>query len=78
LVGITDVASWQLSLNGKEDQREKKVDLMREVDRLNTRYGKGTVWQGTEARSKASWQSKSERRSPRYTTQLHELPELHR
>jgi len=78
LVGITDVAAWQLSLTGEEVQREKKVDLMHEVDKLNTRYGKGTVWQGTEARSKASWQSKSELRSPRYTTQLHELPVLHR
>lgn len=78
LVGIADVSAWQLSLTGEEDLRAKKVDLMREVDKLNARYGKGTVWQGTEARSKASWQSKSERRSPRYTTQLHELPELHR
>lgn len=77
LVGITDVAAWQLSFTGEEDEREKKIDLMHEVDKLNARYGKGTVWQGTEARSKASWQSKSERRSPRYTTQLHELPELH-
>lgn len=78
LVGITDIAAWQLSLTGGGSEREKKVDLMREVDKLNARYGKGTVWQGTEARSKASWQSKSERRSPRYTTQLHELPILHR
>ena len=78
LVGIADIAAWQLSLTGEDDQREKKVDLMREVDKLNARYGKGTVWQGTEARSKASWQSKSESRSPRYTTQLHELPILHR
>lgn len=77
LVGINDIAAWQLSLTGEGSEREKKVDLMREVDKLNARYGKGTVWQGTEARSKASWQSKSERRSPRYTTQLHELPILH-
>lgn len=76
LVGIADITAWQLSLTGEDGQREKKVDLMREVDKLNARYGKGTVWQGTEARSKASWQSKSERRSPRYTTQLHELPLL--
>lgn len=78
LIGITDIAAWQLSLIGSDDQREKKVELMRQVDALNTRYGKGTVWQGTEARSKASWQSKSQQRSPRYTTQLSELPVLHR
>lgn len=77
LVGITDIAAWQLSLSSDEVQREKKVALMEEVDKLNTRFGKGTVWQGTEARSKAAWQSKSERRSPRYTTRLHELPQLH-
>lgn len=77
LVGINDIASWQLSLNSNTIQREKKVALMREVDMLNARYGKGTVWQGTEARSKATWLSKHERRSPRYTTRLHELPTLH-
>lgn len=78
LVGITDIATWQLALVNGDVEREKKVSLMREVDKLNARYGKGTVWQGTEARSKATWQSKSERRSPRYTTRLHELPKLHR
>lgn len=78
LVGIQDIASWQLSLMGEDGPREKKVGLMREVDKLNTRYGKGTVWQGTEARGGAVWQSKSERRSPRYTTKLLELPILHR
>ena len=77
LVGITDIASWQLSLASDGAQREKKVALMHEVDKLNARYGKGTVWQGTEARSKATWLSKHERRSPRYTTRLHELPILH-
>lgn len=78
LVGITDIASWQLSLTSNEIHREKKVALMQEVDKLNARYGRGTVWQGTEARSNATWQSKSERRSPRYTTRLNELPKLHR
>ena len=77
LVGIADIGAWQLSLVGNGEVREKKVDLMREVDKLNARYGKGTVWQGTEARSKASWHSKSEQRSPRYTTKTSELPILY-
>jgi DNA polymerase V len=79
LTGIVSAQDWQLSLLEQEPEtREKGVALMQSVDRLNRRFGKGTVWHASEARSNASWQSKQESRSPRYTTRLSELPRLYR
>ncbi len=79
LAGIVDRRAWQLSLlEQKAEEREKGVALMESVDRLNKRYGKGTVWHASEAKRDAKWQSKRESRSPRYTTRLSELPKLYR
>ena len=76
LVDITSEAAWQLSLIAGDNKRQEKQELMQAVDQLNSRYGGGTVWHAVEARNKANWQSKRELRSPRYTTQLTELPIL--
>lgn len=79
LSGIVDRAAWQLSLlEQRPEEREKGVVLMEHVDKLNRRFGKGTVWHASEAKQNATWQSKRERQSPRYTTSLSELPRLHR
>lgn len=79
LTGIVDRQAWQLSLlEQKPEVREKGVVLMENIDRLNKRYGKGTVWHASEAKQNATWQSKRERQSPRYTTRLSELPRLYR
>lgn len=79
LTGIVDERDWQLSLLERDTSgREKGVLLMQSVDSLNKRFGKGTMWHASEARSGAKWQSKQERRSPRYTTSLNELPRLGR
>lgn len=76
-VGIRDVSAWQTSLiAGRGEKREQDISLMNAVDILNKRYGASTVWHGSEARHNPSWQSKRERRSPRYTTSLTELPLL--
>lgn len=79
LLGIVDRSAWQLSLIENDTAaRERGVALMSHVDSLNKRFGKGTVWHASEARRVASWQSKRERVSPRFTTSLYELPRLHR
>ena len=79
LVDIVDAHAWQLSLLEKRGtRREKGIILMDNVDRLNKRYGKNTVWHASEARQTATWHSKRERQSPRYTTSLVDLPRLHR
>lgn len=79
LMGIVDERAWQLSLLEQDgESREKGVVLMESVDRLNRRFGKGTVWHASEAKQSATWQSRRESRSPRYTTRLSELPKLYR
>ena len=79
LLDIVDQHAWQLSLlEQRPEERERGVQLMKNIDHLNKRYGKGTVWHASEAKRSARWQSKQERRSPRYTTQLGELPKLYR
>lgn len=77
LVGIQSVEAWQLSLLSGHDGRDGSVKRMQAMDQLNTRYGSGTIWHASESRARASWQSKREHRSPRYTTNLAELPILH-
>ena len=76
LGGIQSVESWQLSLLESSD-RDGSVKRMKAIDQLNKRYGSGTIWHASESRSTATWQSKREHRSPRYTTNVAELPVLH-
>lgn len=78
LVGIQSVEAWQLSLLNDHPKRDEQAQLMHAVDKLNSRYGSGTVWHASESRNDADWHSKREKRSPRYTTQWTELPVLHR
>lgn len=78
LAGIQSIEAWQLSLLKPDDDRDQSVHLMQAVDKLNKRYGKGTVWHASESRNDTSWHSKRQSRSPRYTTNWAELPVLHR
>lgn len=76
LMNIQSHDAWQLSLIAGDGKRDDKVSLMNALDGLNKRYGKGTVWHASEDRQKADWQSRRKLVSPRYTTQLSELPVL--
>ncbi|MBP9940569.1 MAG: Y-family DNA polymerase [Comamonas sp.] len=51
--------------------------LMEAVDRINARYGKATVHvasTGQTQEDESGWRMKQERRTPRYTTNLNEIP----
>ncbi|HET6622865.1 MAG TPA: DUF4113 domain-containing protein, partial [Candidatus Saccharimonadales bacterium] len=76
LVGITERTAWQLSLTDPDQQRQRRQRLMEEVDRLNRRFGGGTVSYAVEDKLSANWRSKHEHRSPRYTTRWTDLPLL--
>ena len=58
---------------GADDRSHRK---MRAVDRLNHRYGKGTLTFAAEHLSQ-SWQPRKHLMSPRYTSAWNELPEAH-
>ncbi|MBZ6078819.1 Y-family DNA polymerase [Microvirga puerhi] len=53
--------------------REQSVKLMGAVDSINRRFGRGAIVPGS-AGIKQRWAARFERRSPRYTTRLEELP----
>ncbi|WP_313606566.1 DUF4113 domain-containing protein [Comamonas jiangduensis] len=51
--------------------------LMEAMDRINERYGKSTVHIASTGRTQedaAGWRMRQERRTPRYTTKLSEIP----
>ena len=51
--------------------------LMQAMDRINARYGKATVHIASTGQTQPNdvgWRMKQERRTPRYTTQLDEIP----
>lgn len=70
---LTPVATRQIGLFDDTKAQEKSKALMSAMDRLNKEFGRGTVKllaEGTDAQ----WAMRSERRTPRYTTRLDELP----
>lgn len=54
---------------------QQKINLMKTVDAINHLYGKNTVFHCAEGIQR-TWQLKSTKRSPRYTTNWHELLQI--
>jgi DNA polymerase V len=58
--------------------RERSAPLMAAMDACNARFGRGTVVPARAGLTeKRTWSTKFEIRSPRYTTQVSELPTAH-
>ena len=70
LSDISPVSHWQH--DWLEPSPNPSSRLMRAIDGLNQRFGKGAVKISTQG-AFAQWQMKQERKSPRYTTDWHEL-----
>lgn len=68
---ISPVTHRQGELLEPETQTNER--LMRALDTLNQRYGRGTVKVSTQG-AYSEWQMKQERKSPNYTTAWGELP----
>ncbi len=70
----SDVQQGELDLEDEADGDRSR--LMAALDRLNQRYGKGTVHVGsTGGTNKAKdWGMKQERRTPQYTTRWEDVP----
>lgn len=72
LQGIQSDQVWQNDLFAPEPDPVREA-LMQTLDRVNRKYGRGTVKAATELLG-SRWQMKQELRSPRYTTCWAELP----
>ena len=58
--------------------RERNAPLMAAMDACNARFGRGSVVPARAGLTeKRIWSTKFEMRSPRYTTQVGELPTAH-
>lgn len=53
-------------------EREKQDKAMKALDKINDKYGNGTLFPAS-CGIQRKWKTKAERRTPRYTTQLEEI-----
>ena len=72
LSGLTPQDRVQLSLLDARGARSAK--LMAAMDAVNTKMGRGTLTPASVAGDRGGWRMKQDKRSPRYTTCLDELP----
>ncbi|GAA3932613.1 DUF4113 domain-containing protein [Hymenobacter algoricola] len=76
LEGLEPAGQAQLSLFEPGLVSEKRAKLMAELDRLNRRFGKGTVQLAAlllAPGQQAPWLGQAQWRTPQYTTRLEDL-----
>ena len=76
LTGLSPQEQVQLNLFNRAHYDGRQKALMATLDRINERFGRGTVRLGAEGLQQA-WAMKQDRRSPRYTTRWDEVPVVH-
>jgi len=76
LLDITGTDAVQGDLQLEEAPGRDQGRLMSAVDRINSRFGKGTVHVASTGQQKPdkTWEMRQERRTPRYTTEISEIP----
>ena len=78
LLDLSPKANRQLTLTETpqtEEEAKRSERLMATVDKLNRELGRGTIQLGL-ARTGNAWALRAEHRTPRYTTQWEELPDV--
>ncbi|WP_353176531.1 Y-family DNA polymerase [Delftia acidovorans] len=75
LLDITGTDAVQSELQLEEAPGRDQGRLMSAVDRINSRFGKGTVHVASTGQQKPAknWEMRQERRTPRYTTEISEI-----
>ena len=75
---LLDLASSTLhqgELDLEDSEPEDQSHLMTTIDRLNRRYGRGTVFVGgTGVGTERAWGARQMRLTPQYTTRLEDIP----
>jgi DNA polymerase V len=76
LVDLSDASVEQQELDLEPEVYEDRSRLMTAMDALNRRYGRGTVIIGSVGTGEMprNWAMRQERRTPRYTTRIGEIP----
>lgn len=73
LSGIVQRGNVQMNLFHSSREGEKEIALMKTMDEINQRWGRGTIIPAATGFSRPGWMRQS-RRSSRYTTSWAELP----
>ncbi len=77
LLGLSSASGRQASLlDLPPEERERRRALMRVLDGVNRRHGRGTLRLASAAAPDRPWHMRQRRRSPRYTTCWDELPRI--
>ena len=72
----TELLQSHLLVPMSEDQQQRREELMRTIDHLNRRYGRGTV-QWAACGIHPSWMMRRERLGRTATTRLSDVPIVH-
>lgn len=73
LLDLSPDRHQQLTLLQSPTELEERQALMHAIDRINMKWGKGTITYGAVSKEH-SWQAKQVKISPRYTTRASEVP----
>lgn len=77
LLGLSPASARQASLlDLPPEERERRRALMRVLDGVNRRHGRGALRLASAAAPDRPWHMRQRRRSPRYTTCWAELPKI--
>ena len=76
LLELCDSSILQGELDLEDEAGQDRGQLMDAIDRINARWGKSTVQQGSTgtATARRDWMMRQARRTPHYTTDWHQVP----
>ncbi len=71
---LTDISPASVSQGDFFARADENIALMKTIDVLNSRFGKGTVKLSQDVTCASPWQMRQKNKSPEYTTNWNELP----
>ena len=73
LGNITDASAIQQNLFDEIKNRPQRIQLMKNIDKLNHRFGLKSIRLAVEGEDKQAWHSKSEYKSGNYLSDINEI-----
>lgn len=74
LMDLSSTIVQQTELNFSSSMSDKADQLMQTIDKLNDRYGRGTIIYGSAGIGKKGWAMNQQRKTPGYTVQIKDIP----
>lgn len=74
LMDLSSTIVQQTELNFSSSMSDKADQLMQTIDKLNDRYGRGTIIYGSAGIGKKGWSMNQQRKTPSYTAKIKDIP----